>query len=366
MRNLPRISFGIIVLNGEPFMRYNLRGLYPFAHQIIVAEGAGPKAAHAATPDGHSIDGTLDVLRRFKAEEDPEDKVLIVTSEDEGNPNGFWLGAKDEQSQAYAKRATGDWLWQIDIDEFYQPQDMQRVCDYLLTHPASTCLTFNAHHFWGGFDYLVEGGLFMSYGFQCAPWGAYRRLFKWGPGYRYVTHEPPCVLNASGREITHVKCNITRALGPNGPRLYHYFMVFPEPVFRKSRLYDNMGWRHETEAAGNPQFSNEERQRRLFAQLTDRDRFRIFTHHGTHNWLRRFTGSHPPTIAQLINDLQNSRRPCAMRRTDDIERILRTPGYQRRTAWLWYWELGKQTVALAVRLSKKQIKRLLRMPVGSC
>ena len=52
---IPKITFGIIVLNGEPFTRYNLRALYPFAHEIIVAEGASPKAAHAATPDGHSI-----------------------------------------------------------------------------------------------------------------------------------------------------------------------------------------------------------------------------------------------------------------------------------------------------------------------
>src|SRR3546814_12365174 len=31
----PRITFGMIVLNGEPFLRYNLRSLYPYAHQII-------------------------------------------------------------------------------------------------------------------------------------------------------------------------------------------------------------------------------------------------------------------------------------------------------------------------------------------
>ena len=28
---LPRITFGMIVLNGEPFLEYNLRSLYPFA-----------------------------------------------------------------------------------------------------------------------------------------------------------------------------------------------------------------------------------------------------------------------------------------------------------------------------------------------
>ncbi|MFC1960142.1 hypothetical protein ACFLYO_05490 [Chloroflexota bacterium] len=35
---LPRISFGMIVLNGLPFVSYNLRALYPFAHRIIAVE----------------------------------------------------------------------------------------------------------------------------------------------------------------------------------------------------------------------------------------------------------------------------------------------------------------------------------------
>ena len=94
--DLPKVTFGIIVLNGEPFTRYCLRSLYPFAHEIIVVEGAAPAAAKVATPDGHSTDGTLETLYRFKAEEDPEDKVVIITRE------GFWR-EKDEQSQAYAR-----------------------------------------------------------------------------------------------------------------------------------------------------------------------------------------------------------------------------------------------------------------------
>ena len=39
MVDLPRVTFGIIVLNGEPFTRYCLRALYAFAHEIIVVEG---------------------------------------------------------------------------------------------------------------------------------------------------------------------------------------------------------------------------------------------------------------------------------------------------------------------------------------
>ncbi len=98
-----RITFGMIVLNGEPFVRYNLRSLYPWAHQIIVVEGACRTARAVATPDGHSTDGTLRSLQRFQAEEDPEKKVLVVHARDEGLEDGFWP-EKTEMCQAFARR----------------------------------------------------------------------------------------------------------------------------------------------------------------------------------------------------------------------------------------------------------------------
>ena len=113
------ITFGIIVLNGEPFTRYCIRALYPHAHEIIIAEGACEGARNIATADGHSRDGTLELLRRIKRLEDPENKITIVTAEDEGHTDGFWPGEKHEQCRAFAKRATGNYLWQVDIDEFY-------------------------------------------------------------------------------------------------------------------------------------------------------------------------------------------------------------------------------------------------------
>ena len=76
--NLPKISFGIIVLNGEPFTRYCLKSLYPFAYEIIVVEGANHNSAAISTPEGHSIDGTLDTLYLFKKQDDPKDKDKII------------------------------------------------------------------------------------------------------------------------------------------------------------------------------------------------------------------------------------------------------------------------------------------------
>ena len=43
MSEFPRISFGMIVLNGEPFVRYNLRAIYPFAYEIIIVEGGSSR-----------------------------------------------------------------------------------------------------------------------------------------------------------------------------------------------------------------------------------------------------------------------------------------------------------------------------------
>jgi hypothetical protein len=37
---MTHIIFGIILLNAQPFLEYNLHALYPFCHQIIVVEGA--------------------------------------------------------------------------------------------------------------------------------------------------------------------------------------------------------------------------------------------------------------------------------------------------------------------------------------
>ncbi len=142
MADYPRISFGIIVLNGDPFTKYCLRSLYPFAYEIIVVEGAVREAAEIATATGHSRDGTLKALQQFKDEEDPLNKVRIITR------NGFW-DDKDQMSQAYAARATGDYIWQVDIDEFYKADEMALVLEILRQEPTITAVSFKQIQFLG-------------------------------------------------------------------------------------------------------------------------------------------------------------------------------------------------------------------------
>jgi hypothetical protein len=273
----PRITFGIIVLNGEPFTRYCLRSLYPFAHEIIVVEGGHSDTRSVCTPDGHSVDGTLETLHRFKREEDPDNKVQIITRE------GFWP-RKDElgrdrtpQSRAYAERATGDYLWQVDIDEFYRDEDMRTVLDMLASDPSITSVSFREHLFWGDTRYVANG-----WHLRRTKLG-YHRLFKWAAGYSYVTHEPPTIHDPSGRDLRELNWISADATAARGIYLYHYSLLFPWQVRQKTLIYRDekpqacseiVAWAESNYfELGNP--------------------FRVHNVYRAPSWLERYRGDHP-------------------------------------------------------------------------
>jgi hypothetical protein len=305
---IPKITFGIIVLNGEPFTRYNLRALYPFAHEIIVVEGANPASAGAADPDGHSLDGTLEVLQSFKANEDPEGKIQIVTRD------GFW-SEKDEQSQAYAELATGDYLWQIDIDEFYLPDDMRRIARILHYDSEVTQINVDCLNFFGGVDYLVDG-MFLKRFFRNMR--GVPRIFRWGDGSRYITHRPPTVIDSNGNDMRALKLIEGRVLSRLGIYCYHYGLSFPEQVRHKMAYYQRKGWKNHDRVE-------------QWAESTFRRIERPFHIHHVQNevsWLDRFEGTQPPQIQQMITDMSSGRLAIPQRQIDDIEQILRSRRYR--------------------------------------
>jgi hypothetical protein len=323
------VTFGIIVLNGEPFTRYCLRSLYPFAHQIIVVEGGHEGARAVTTSDGHSLDGTLAVLRRFKEEEDPLDKVEIVTRD------GFWP-QKDElgndrthQSRAYATRATGEYLWQVDIDEFYRPQDVRFVLDMLARQPEITAVSFNVRPFWGGLDYEIDGWRWRREG------QIFHRLFKWGDGYRYLTHEPPTILDQLGRDQRDVKWVSGEAMARHGIFLYHYCHVFPSQVRQKTRVYDLekpeecadiLNWAESSYfRLGHP--------------------FHIERHYQDPSWLKRYHGAHPPEALSMMSDIRAGAVSEELRRTDDVERLLGSWWYRPACALFAFLDVADRLYA---------------------
>jgi len=335
----------MIVLNGEPFVRYNLRALYPFAHQIIVVEGAAPGAACIASPDGHSTDGTLGALRDFQATEDPEGKLVIVTAEDEGRPDGFWPGEKHEMSRAYAKRATGDYLWQVDVDEFYQPEDMRYVLGMLQDDPSITAVSFKQITFWGGFDYVTDGW-YLRRGAEI-----YHRLFRWGPGYRYVTHRPPTVQDPQGRDLRDLHWVDGETLAAQGINLYHYSLLLPKQVVEKCQYYSHADWANRSEARS---WANE-----IFLDL--RDPFHVHNVYDYASWLERFRGSHPPQIQALRADLRAGQLDVEVRSTEDIENLLASPSYRLGRAWLKVRDLADRRL----KPWRRRLARFRRDPRAS-
>ena len=342
----PRVTFGVIVLDGEPFTRHTLRSLYPFAHQIVVVEGAAPGARNIATPDGHSRDGTLDVLREFMRDEDPEGKVTLITAEDEGHPDGFWPGEKDEQSRAYASRATGDWLWQVDIDEFYRAEDMERVLAILAADPRIEAMTFRQVTFWGALDYVADGWYLRR--------GAadYHRLFRWRPGYAYRTHRPPTVVDEAGRDLRSGRWLDGATTARLGIRLYHYSLLLPKQVLEKCDYYATADWARRTGAVT---WANE-------AWLALRRPFRVHNVYAHPSWLERYRGRHPEHVVRMMDELRAT-DPTALRPTADVERLVDAPWYRVGRAvvrGLDPWDLRVRRLVRRMGKPGRRARRLVR------
>ncbi len=332
MNTCPRITFGIIVLNGEPFIRYTLRALYPFAHEIIVVEGAAPGAKNVATPDGHSRDSTLHTLRNFQQSEDPDKKLTIVTRD------GFWT-EKDEMSQAYAERATGDYLWQVDVDEFYQPAHMRAICDMLMADSTITAMSFDTLTFWGAPDYRVDSW------YKRRGASIYHRLFKWGAGYHYATHRPPTVLDERGRNLRELHWIRAEELAARGIHLYHYSLLLPKQVLEKCEYYSRAEW---AKRQGAVDWANE-------AYLGLRRPYHLHNVDQYPGCLYRFHGEHPPQVVQMWQDITAPESPYQIRQTEDVEALLQSRRYQVGRSFV----MIANRPSLLLRKSWIQLKGLL-------
>jgi SAM-dependent methyltransferase len=306
-----KITFGMIVLNGLPFIEYNLRALYPYAHQIIIVEGAAPSAKYVASIDGHSQDDTLAVLRRFQNEEDPEGKIIIVTAEDENYPDGFWP-EKDEMSQAYAERATGNYIWQIDTDEFYLEEDMQQIIQLLAGDSEIKTISFSMHTFWGDAPYKVNGFFLEKF--------MVHRIFAWGDGYSYQTHRPVTIIDNQGRDLRTLKWMSPAAMRARNIYMYHYELLFPKQVKDKCSYYAGAQWTTALQKA-NDWVNN--------CYMAIGKPFRVHMMYNYISWLEKFNHKHPVQIYEMVKDVKAGQYPgIGLRDMKDADKLLLRPDYR--------------------------------------
>lgn len=211
--------------------RHCIDNIYQFAHQVYVVQGATKAVTHYwdgdtsyFTKDGHSTDGTLQYLYKLKQQ---YPKLNVITGQ------GFWNG-KTQMCNEYAKRASGDYVWQLDSDQFYKKQDMKRIIK-LLEQQSPDAMHFYANHFWGGYDYCMDQRQWDKWG-NGLPW---KRVFKNVPGRSsWISHEPP------EYKYDDVICNKGKVIDRDttlkmGIKMYHYSYVQQSQVQFKSKFYRN-------------------------------------------------------------------------------------------------------------------------------
>jgi len=315
----PKITFGIIVLDGEPFTRYLLRQIYTHAFEIIIVEGGSEKASKYA-PDGHASDGTLTALQEFKHGEDPEDKIRIISK------NGFWAG-KEEQCREFVKRIKGDYLWEVDIDEFYKTEDLISVRERLKKDRSIDTVSFRQIPFWGSIHCHVNG-----FKLKTDNSSQYHRLFRWKKGYHYMAHRPPTVVDENGVDLRKKKWLTARDTEKMGIHLYHYSLLFPKQVINKCSYYSNPVI---TEKGGGYLFGADVWADDVFIKL--KKPFRVHNTYHHLSWLKQYQGTHPDEIIRLWNDLNHEQNAIKKRTTEDIERLLSNPLYSVAVKFLEFF-----------------------------
>jgi|GEM_PF-2408594 len=132
----------MIAFNEAPTICANLAHLYPHAHEIIVCEGSVVSLRHHAGVGMRSDDGTIELLNGFP---DPEGKIRVVQE--------AWED-KNEMAAAYARWATGDLIWHVDADEFYDAHAFSAV-PREFDDPDLTALAIPMYVFWKSPDFVL-------------------------------------------------------------------------------------------------------------------------------------------------------------------------------------------------------------------
>jgi len=214
-----KMSFGMIVFNGDYVLQENLETIYPYAHEIVISEG--PVQHYQKLGFTHSTDRTVDIIKNFP---DPENKITLI--------QGVWNN-KDAMCHAFLSKMTGDYVWHVDSDELYRSEDIEKILQYLdLNQNTCYSMSFKLNSFYGGLDYKITG---FEETFEV------HRIKKIVPGKsRWKTHRPPTMIwpptGKTCKEMGHVNHHVTDTWGV---RIFHYSFVFPTQVKAKTVYYYN-------------------------------------------------------------------------------------------------------------------------------
>lgn len=217
-----------IVLNGQPWIQrilpelMRLKILWRWRIVEGVADPFRCTSWCRPVPDRwhemyRSIDGTsgyLDGIRNFK-----EVTVLRRASAYRG---------KMHMIEEALSQDSHDVVVQLDADELFSATQLEIIHNTLMWEPAGTAMQFPCDFYVGPSKKIVSQGCYGSMPYE------WLRAWRWGPGVRFESHEPPS-LNISGKVIPRGVCDSM------GLRMDHRAYASREQAAFKEQYYGYAG-----------------------------------------------------------------------------------------------------------------------------
>lgn len=223
----PRIVQCIQALNEEALIEPCMLQLYDEVDQIIVIEGAVQNKVESgqATPDGHSLDRTADIIKEVKANKDPDNKILFVQID---RP---WKDLEELKSTFFQYMSIGDWMLITDADEFIMPSVVGDLRQAISAEPFATeFVPAGFYHFWRDAWHMRR---------PSGDWGQqHQRFIKFQPGLQYVNH--PVARDAEGVCTYFDPRYLPRRFVLDSFVLYHYSYCkdSDQDIAEKKAFYD--------------------------------------------------------------------------------------------------------------------------------
>lgn len=213
-----KVSYAMNVLNGEPFIKFQLQSIYDYAHEIIIIEGAYKKFSYA-TNGFRSKDNTVPIIENFP---DPQNKIKLIKKDE------FYEDRK-EMCNEFMKYITGDILWQIDVDEFYDKSTHKYVRQIFLDDNLLDQVSFKFYDYYKTFDWIING-----YPEQHKDVVRVNRIIK---GMRWANQRPP-TLELNNKIIIPRKKISGIEMEKNNHYMHNLTMIFDSQVKDKFIYYN--------------------------------------------------------------------------------------------------------------------------------
>lgn len=301
-----KIAFGMIVFEGDYVLKECLEQVYPFASQILIAEG--PVSYWQRQGRTTSTDDTNKILDEFP---DPENKIKIVHGQ---------FKEKDEQCLAYMTNINDDidYLWNLDSDEVYKTEDLKKIIKFL-EEEQPTSVGVRSLSFYGGFDHYLTGFELKRDNFL--------RIFRFTKGSTWLTHRPPTIKYPEDANIVRKHIDSDTLYQKTGAQMYHYSYVFPRQVHTKIGYYkDSVSRQNCLDNYFKRIYlpwvlGGESRRQKIEAKYRGVHEFKPEVRGDCYT--AKFTGEHPEAIQKSMEFLEN--------KIDDQLEVLNAPRRKRET-----------------------------------